>query len=155
MTFRRHSRNRAASSRSMQWWTLLLTVAAVNAAGSPLTKAQSPGRVQVRTANNDLDGPDIGGTAEALNKIGSEILAHRKQKIRQPGISDEEHSRKLIHLGLDLENLDSEDCALYVRERLSDQEIGILKKWCVDIERIIQAQCAFSVDALSGNQQKR
>lgn len=37
------------------------------------------------------------------------------------------------------------------KKRLSDQEIDILKKWCVDLERIIQAQSAFGVDTLSGN----
>jgi tRNA (guanine37-N1)-methyltransferase len=37
-------------------------------------------------------------------------------------------------------------------KQLSDQEMGILKKWCVDLERIIQAQSAFGVGPLSGNQ---
>ena len=36
-------------------------------------------------------------------------------------------------------------------KRLSNQEIDILKKWCRDIETIIQAQPSFGIGALSGN----
>ncbi|MBU4186039.1 MAG: tRNA (guanosine(37)-N1)-methyltransferase TrmD, partial [Proteobacteria bacterium] len=35
---------------------------------------------------------------------------------------------------------------------LSKQEIEILKKWCLDIEKIIHSQTLHSTDALSGSQ---
>jgi tRNA (guanine37-N1)-methyltransferase len=37
---------------------------------------------------------------------------------------------------------------------LSSQEIEILKKWCLDIEKILHDQSLYGPDALSGGQQE-
>jgi len=44
---------------------------------------------------------------------------------------------------------------LLARRRLNREEIDVLKKWCRDIEQILDAQSLRGTDALSGGQQNR
>jgi subtilisin family serine protease len=61
-------------------------------------------------------------------KISDTILAHRKAKIRPPGVSPLEHAKKLRGMGLNPNNLSGEDCALYVKQRLRPNEIAGLRR---------------------------
>jgi len=60
-------------------------------------------------------------------KISSEVLVHQRRKQRPPGLPRAEHAGNLRRTGLNPNNLDGEDCALYVRQRLTRQEIGRLR----------------------------
>jgi len=57
------------------------------------------------------------------SKISGEILAHRAAKQNRKGLTFEAHQRSLARVGLNENNLDAEDCALYVDERLDESTI--------------------------------
>lgn len=59
-------------------------------------------------------------------KISGEIVAHQKEKIPAPGLNAEEHARQILARGLNAENLESEDCAIYVKNKLTAKEIAEL-----------------------------
>jgi subtilisin family serine protease len=61
------------------------------------------------------------------DKIDGEILAHQREKIQPAGTSLAEHRQNLNECGLNSGNLDREDVALYVKNRLTDTEITALQ----------------------------
>jgi len=84
-------------------------------------------------AQGDSGGPEQVSVAlqkqfQQLGKIDGEILAHQAVKVRPPSRGLEEHVAYLRYAGLNPENLDREDCALYVQERLTAAEIEELKQ---------------------------
>lgn len=71
----------------------------------------------------------LSGTANAQlgeSKISGEILAHQKEKAKPADVRAETHRRNLIKYGLNPNNINAEDCALYVEDRLTDAEINEL-----------------------------
>ena len=61
-------------------------------------------------------------------KVSETILAHQKEKVRPSDQSPLEHSQRLRKTGLNPQNLTGEDCALYVKQRLSRNEIARLRQ---------------------------
>jgi subtilisin family serine protease len=66
-------------------------------------------------------------------KIGGEIHRHRLLKERPPERSVEEHRKRLDRMGLKAP--DTEACALYVAQRLTDEEIRLLGKRGIVVNR--------------------
>ena len=62
----------------------------------------------------------------STDKISPIILAHRDAKQQPVGMPIEEHRRNLIDQGLNADNLEGEECALYSTNRLSHAEIAQL-----------------------------
>ena len=69
------------------------------------------------------------------DKISSIILAHQQQKIRPAGLTVEAHEARLKVLGLDADNLDSEQCAISVQERLSEREVEALEQQGINFKK--------------------
>ena len=56
-------------------------------------------------------------------KISGEIYFHQRMKVRPPHVSEPKHLRRVVELGLNEKNLDAEECVLYVKKQLTDEEI--------------------------------
>src|SRR3972149_2972395 len=69
----------------------------------------------------------VAGLAKDI-KVSEAILAHQKEKVRPSDQSPFEHSQRLRKMGLNPQNLAGEDCALYVKQRLTRNEIARLKQ---------------------------
>jgi subtilisin family serine protease len=65
-------------------------------------------------------------SASGSSKISGEILAHKVRKARPAGVSLNQHTQSIQAAGLNVENLEAEDCALYVANPLSRSEIADL-----------------------------
>jgi hypothetical protein len=60
------------------------------------------------------------------DKISGLVTAHKQIKERPPGRAIADHKKLLRNLGVNADNLASEDCALYCVERLTVPEIAAL-----------------------------
>lgn len=69
------------------------------------------------------------------DKICPEILVHERMKQRAVELPPHEQGDLLRHLGLNDENVDSEDVALYVTRRLREEEVRELREHGVRINR--------------------
>ncbi len=69
------------------------------------------------------------------NRVSDWIAAHRKLKTRPVGRQISEHRRILESMGLDADHLDSERCALYVTDRLDEEEIVELSSHGITVDR--------------------
>ncbi len=69
----------------------------------------------------------------APDKISPAILAHRQQKIRPPELTAAEHRERVRSLGLDADNLEAEQCALYVAGKLTEQEVAQLEALGIEV----------------------
>ncbi len=58
---------------------------------------------------------------------------HREEKKRLAGVRGESHARILLKKGLNPNNLNAEDCALYVSLPLTSREIAVLRQQGIDI----------------------
>ncbi len=68
------------------------------------------------------------GLSTGASKVSGEIFAHKAQKARSTGVSLQQHTQSLRVSGLNAENLDREDCALYVTNPLTRSEIADLAR---------------------------
>ncbi len=62
------------------------------------------------------------------DKVDGEIVAHRKDKLQPAHKTAAKHRSDLVKFGLNPDNLDREDCALYVKGKLTEQEKLALKE---------------------------
>lgn len=62
------------------------------------------------------------------DKISGEIIAHQKEKVKSATLSLKDHKLNLIKKGLNPNNLNAEDCALYMNNPLTEKEINSLAK---------------------------
>ncbi len=60
------------------------------------------------------------------SKVSADIFMHREEKKRLAGVRGESHARILLKKGLNPNNLNAEDCALYVSLPLTSREIAVL-----------------------------
>jgi subtilisin family serine protease len=63
-------------------------------------------------------------TFSPVDKISAEIYAHQKEKSLPVGKSALQHKTELIKSGIVMTSLTSENCALYINNKLSSQEIA-------------------------------
>ncbi|MCH8052589.1 MAG: S8 family serine peptidase [Planctomycetes bacterium] len=85
-------------------------------------------------AESQIQESPFGDTGESLDKIDAQILWHRQMKVRPPTMSVEQHEEYLRQLGIFEDNLDFETSALYVHERLSEEEIAALAAQGIEVD---------------------
>ncbi len=70
---------------------------------------------------------------DEMQKVSGEILAHKAQKERPAGVSLQQHTQSLQSSGLNIANVDREDCSLYVVNPLTRSEIADLAQKGIQI----------------------
>lgn len=68
-----------------------------------------------------------------VDKVSAEILVHQQIKVRHVGESKEAHRARLYDAGLNPDRLDAEECALYVKGRLSASEMRTLSNQGIEV----------------------
>ena len=126
-----------------------------------LTGGELPAMVVIEAVIRHIPGI-LGGDDSAENDSFTQNLLEHAQYTRPREFLGNPVPEALIsgnHKAIDQWRMESSLIRTFLKrpdllkERpLNSQEITVLKKWCLDIERIIQAQAVFGAGALSGDQ---